>query len=105
MNIVLANGADIRGLDLAMQPVMRAAGLWREKQGLRLVVTSGLEGAHSPASLHYYGRAVDFRTNDLTIEQAERFTEFVKKAVGDNYDVILEKTHLHVEYDPKWMRP
>lgn len=71
----------------------------------KVIITSGNDGRHSIKSLHYYGRALDFRTKDY-IGNKFRLFEEVKIALGDNYDVVLEDVgtdneHLHVEYDPK----
>lgn len=66
-----------------------------------LVVTSGVDGKHSPNSLHYKGRALDIRTRDLTPEQKSLLTAELKKCAGDEYDIVLEETHLHFEFDPK----
>ena len=72
--------------------------------GTRCVVTSGDDGKHGFKSKHYRGDAVDFRTRNLTREQKEQFEHMMKKSLGKDFDVILEDTHLHVEYDPKGQR-
>lgn len=71
-----------------------------QKYGSELIITSICDGKHSPNSLHYSGLAFDARTRD--IEQAQRLplTEDVSDALGDEFDVVLEATHLHVEFDP-----
>lgn len=65
-----------------------------------MTVTSITDGTHSPNSLHYGGLAVDIRTRDLSNEQKSTLVAEMKKALGTDYDVVLESTHLHVEYDP-----
>ena len=67
--------------------------------GTDLVITSGIEGKHSRASKHYGGDAIDIRTRNL--EDPSGFADALKRALGDDFDVILESNHIHVEYDPK----
>ena len=67
--------------------------------GEEAVMTSAGEGNHSPSSLHYANLACDFR---LIRDMAHRNDLFVKLKVklGQDYDVVAERTHLHIEYDP-----
>lgn len=62
-----------------------------------LVITSTYEGNHSPGSLHYANRAIDIRLPCKASEIVSR----LKSAFGSDYDIILEPTHIHIEYDPK----
>ena len=72
--------------------------IW-QLQGQELVVTSGTEGEHSAGSLHYYGYALDFRTNYFNYEETESVYNSLLNALQDKgYDVILHPTHIHVEY-------
>ena len=66
-----------------------------------LTITSGLEGKHGDNSLHYVGKALDFRTRHLDDEGKRLVTFRCKEFLADAYDVVLEKTHLHIEYHPK----
>lgn len=66
-------------------------------------VTSANDSKHSDGSLHYYGRALDFRTHDFSADKAMLRAK-VKEALGDEFDVVLEgvgtpNEHLHVEYE------
>lgn len=90
-------GVDISRLK---RPMRRA--LWWVEEAYKqydeeAVITSTYEGDHSVRSLHYDDNAVDFR-------RPKKFREIVariKDALGNDYDVVLERTHIHVEYDPK----
>ena len=65
-----------------------------------VVVTSLIDGKHMPNSLHYTGRAVDFRDRDLSFEQASAFvSELSRLLVPLGFQVIREKDHIHVEFD------
>ena len=64
-------------------------------------ITSGSDGTHMTGSLHAKGNALDYRTSHLTSEQRSSVAAACKEALGENFDVVLESDHLHVEYDPK----
>jgi hypothetical protein len=65
------------------------------------VCTSARGDRHSNYSHHYKGLAVDVRTRHLTEPQRIAISERLQNALGHDYQVILERTHLHIEYDPK----
>jgi len=71
-----------------------------EKYGYDLTITSVADGKHGPKSLHYAGYAFDFRTRMMRDGDKQIVASAVSKALGDEYDVVAEKTHIHVEYDP-----
>ena len=63
------------------------------------VVTSTYEGGHDPSSLHYANDAVDIR---LTTWRGQPISVGkLGRILGDDFDVVGEKTHIHIEYDPK----
>jgi hypothetical protein len=72
--------------------------------GVEAIITSGTDGTHSPNSLHYKGLALDWRTRHLeggsTGAEAGIVRRQIAAALGPKYDVVLEQTHIHVEYDP-----
>lgn len=65
------------------------------------VITSKEDGKHMPTSLHYKKRAFDWRTNTVPAAERPALRTVVAKALGRDWDVVLEPTHLHTEYDPK----
>ena len=69
--------------------------------GREAIITSGNDSQHMIKSLHYKGRAIDLRTKDLTDKIKIKIVEDLRKTLGPDYDVILESTHIHVEFDPK----
>lgn len=68
-----------------------------------LWITSASDGEHMTGSKHYTGEAYDFRTRNVVGGQIEcaRWVTRLREELGSNYDVVLESTHLHAEYDPK----
>ena len=65
------------------------------------VITSLTDGRHSKNSLHYSGNAMDLRTRNVNKDELLPLVNTLRKALGENYDTVLEKDHIHVEYDPK----
>lgn len=68
-----------------------------------IVVTSIVDGAHMQGSMHYLGRAADLRIWGLEAS-IEALVKSLKISLGENYDVVLEKDHIHLEYDPKELK-
>lgn len=70
------------------------------------IITSGVDGEHRDNSLHYVGLAVDLRTRDLTPTEISRLVLALRNRLngskGNNrpYQVVVEPTHIHLEYDP-----
>lgn len=100
----IKEGVILAGLDIKMRPVLiEAEKIWKRygrEEGV--TVTSGLDGTHSAGSLHYYGRALDFRTRYFSDgERNAVFAELVDALDGTLYDFVNHSTHIHVEYDPK----
>jgi hypothetical protein len=90
-----------------------------------MVVTSAADGSHSEGSRHYPGLAWDIRylgdreggvdLNKLTApsliplgaedfahlqrEHARQWAKRAAQTLGSDYDVVLEPTHIHIEWD------
>ena len=64
------------------------------------IITSGSEGEHQPGSLHYVGKAIDLRTRDLPSLKVVQLVYALRAWLGEDFDVIDEGDHIHVEYDP-----
>lgn len=87
-----------------------ADGVWQELGVLTgATLTSGQDGSHSVASLHYPSntpngkcRAIDIRTRNLdSREKAQLAAKLLRERLTEDYDVVLETTHIHCELDPK----
>jgi len=79
--------------------MLEAAWIMHERYGRELVVTSVSDGKHKEGSLHYRGLAFDLRT--WHIRQPQTYANELRERLGKGWDVIVEKTHIHVEYDPR----
>lgn len=72
-----------------------------EDHGYELILTEGTGGEHMEASLHYYGQAIDIRTRHVPEELRHELSDDLRRRLTDDYDVVLEATHIHCEHDPK----
>jgi len=100
----------ISNLHPAMGPVIAAVAQEAKALGLPTpVITSGNDSGHKQGSLHFKNRALDFRGNNITVEQGRALAAKVAVSglVGKDYDVLFEtfagnpaNNHLHVEFDP-----
>ncbi len=72
-----------------------------ESRNKNFVITSCTDGKHSIGSKHYSGYAIDCRTRHLLTSEADHITIDIKKALGDDFDVVLESNHIHIEFHPK----
>jgi hypothetical protein len=80
--------------------VLAAESAWRDA-GAECVVTSVIDGKHSQGSLHYAGAAVDIRTRNLAEPALSRAINKLRESLGEDFDVVFEKDHVHVEFQPK----
>lgn len=69
--------------------------------GVDMVITSIMDGVHSKTSLHYSGQAADLRIKNLGNVDRYDIAEEIKDRVGIDFDVIVEATHIHLEFQPR----
>lgn len=72
----------------------------RDDAGYQLVVTSAADGTHREDSKHYENKAVDFRIWGFTAGKLEEIKYDIHALVGNDYQVKIEATHIHFEFDP-----
>lgn len=75
--------------------------VFRQNSVTELVITSVSDGQHSRQSLHYVGHAFDIRISELAQDTRVSLVSDMKNCLGEEFDVILEDTHIHVEWQPK----
>lgn len=66
-----------------------------------VTITSAIDGKHMSGSKHYTGEAIDLRTRDLSVAQRDDVHGALVTGLDTDFDVVLEATHIHVEWDPK----
>lgn len=106
-NLCLKNGVIINGAHFYPEIVKIVEAARETAPSLEketVWITSANDSLHMDRSLHYKNRAFDIRiyniVNDVDSE-AVSWAERMQKALGNNYDVVKEKDHIHVEFDPK----
>ena len=99
---------------LLLKPGVRVAGLRPEilfaiiaaervcgDMGVDCVITACVDGVHQAGSLHYCGLAVDLRSRDFRPGDVDKAIARIQQCLGADYDVVLEKDHIHVEFQQK----
>lgn len=73
-----------------------------KEHGFEMVITSVNDARHSLKSLHYSGNAIDLRTivHDPAYDW-DRVAKEIRQKLGEDYDVINESNHIHLEYQPR----
>ena len=95
-------GASINGISVEILfAIMVVQSHFAQVGAKYCIITSAKDGVHGKNSLHYTGDAVDFRTRTLDAATVEAIAEAVREALGRHYDVVVEPTHLHVEFQPR----
>ena len=98
--MIIKNGVIMQVLKMPMQKVLGVADKVYKVHGQELVVTSALDGTHSPTSLHYYGYALDFRTRYFKDDlESWQVLKEIQSKLGDDYTCIFEGNHIHVQYN------
>jgi outer membrane receptor for ferric coprogen and ferric-rhodotorulic acid len=69
--------------------------------GKEIIITAGFDGKHMAGSKHYSGNAFDMRKWHYTNDELSTLFVNLCQNLGEDYDVVMEATHVHVEYDPK----
>lgn len=64
-------------------------------------VTSVNDSKHMPTSYHYKNLAFDIRTSSITLSECKVFIKHLKAFLGNCFDIVLEKDHIHIEFDSK----
>lgn len=101
LSLSLKKGVRINGLTPEMGMGVQIIASIFAAHNKNAVITSVADGKHSRGSKHYSGNAVDWRTRHLLTSERDKITLDCKASLGDDFDVVLESDHLHVEYDPK----
>ena len=93
MKLSIKPGVKFDKDSLAMSHML--ATLLRLTYAGEVVITSGTDGVHKPNSRHYKGEAVDIRTANLPDPGA--FQKLLSDALGQQFTVLDEGDHLHVQ--------
>lgn len=102
----LKRGVEIQGITNEMTWGMMIANDVYDFYGFDLEITSALDGRHSRNSLHYSGNALDYGIKDkggnpFTRLFMKQLRDNIKVRCGKNFDVVVEKNHIHHEYQAR----
>ena len=98
---MIKDGAKVNGLKPEILLAYTIACEVYRKFEVDCVITEGTGGKHGVGSLHYVGLAIDLRTRDFVGEDARIAHRMLANRLGEEYDVVYEATHIHVEFQPK----
>jgi len=95
--MLIKAGVDISRLERNTRRSLTVVASIFEDEGLPFVITSTYEGNHSAGSLHYANRAYDMAS---PAEKWRWLFDRVRDALSNDFDVVDELDHWHIEYDP-----
>lgn len=97
------SGVHVQGLAPEMLIALDAATDVFGEHNKDCIVTSARGGKHSATfSRHYSGLAVDLRRKHLTLQEVENIRSKLTDSLGTDFTVILESTHFHIQYKPRY---
>jgi len=100
-------GVLVKDLSVPMTKANRRINkVWKRVVGEHAILSSTYGSVHGDGSLHGRGDAEDFAivlANDEPIRHSTvvLLVEALRQELGPDFDVVLEKDHIHIEYDPK----
>lgn len=98
----IKDGASIRGLqpEIAIAYVI-VESVYNEFE-TEAILTEGTGAEHSAGSLHYVGYGLDVRIWNIPEKYtAQQVAQKIRQKLGQEFDVVLESNHIHIEYQPK----
>ena len=101
MGLRFKNGVYLSGLQPESLFALDHATQVYAQYGKECVCTSARGDKHSNHSHHFKGLAVDLRTRHLTEPEKIKISQELQSRLGADYQVVLERSHIHVEVDPK----
>jgi hypothetical protein len=102
--MMLKTGVDIKGIGTEISIGLRIVEGVLEAHGAKCLVTSCRDGKHMQGSKHGWGDAVDIRLASRWVTTANVDLAVLNEAranLGDQFDLVLESDHFHLEFDPR----
>lgn len=100
--MIFKKGVKINGVkpeivlgSMVVDAVLQKYGL----SGIEVVITSVVDGKHKKHSKHKIGHAIDVRIWAKVMWKD--ICDDLVKSLTDEFDVILESDHIHIEFDPE----
>lgn len=101
--MLLKDGVNLSGISYPMLLALAEAEFLWLTRGSRpegVTITSANDGVHMENSLHFSGNAVDLRSRYFSEAGKRDIASNLQVILGEDYDVVVETDHIHVEYDP-----
>jgi len=99
--LLIKPGARITGMRPEILLAAVAAERVYEEAGHDFTITACVDGKHMTGSLHFAGAAIDVRTRDIPLADTQKLIARIKACLADDFDVLLEVDHIHIEFQPK----
>jgi predicted N-acyltransferase len=99
-------GANLK-LNRECQQLLRKRAREAKRRGQEIFVTSGNDGKHQDDSFHYINDAWDDFEGTINVAGRSKRSLIkaqIKAIAGEDFDIIVKKSHTHTEYDPKRRR-
>jgi len=104
--VIFKDGVYVRGVSAELVLGLSALdSAHRELTGEAVTVTSVSDGRHGNKSLHYSGRGADVRTRHLSAEERQAFFAKASDYLPEDFDLVAESDHFHLEFDPRGRLP
>ena len=99
--LFLKAGVRIAGMRPEILLAAVAAERCTKKRGTTSRSRPAWTATHMAGSLHYAGAAIDVRTRDIALADVQKLIARIKTCLGDDFDVMLEVDHVHIEFQQK----
>ena len=102
--ILIKPGVDIRGIGTEVSFGVKILSDVMWNRGANCLITACRDGKHMEGSKHYIGDAVDVRLASRWVTSPNvdvAVLNEAREALGLQFDLVLEKDHFHLEFDPK----
>jgi len=93
--------ASVRGLRPEMAVAWTIVVAVFERHDCVARLSSGTDGQHVRGSSHYRGEAIDISKKGVPAAVHPSLGVAMSDALGDEFDVIEESTHWHIQFKPK----
>lgn len=92
-------GVSVNYFNRRIGDVLELASVWSALRHITVDVNALGDKEHGDNSLHPWGLALDLDTDGDKMEHLEQLNGFLARYLPGEYDVVLEKDHVHVEWD------
>lgn len=92
-------GVQVKYYNSRLTPIFEYASVWGLRERTYVDVNSIDDKIHGATTLHGFSLAVDLDTDGDRPADLKSLHGFLARYLPLEYDVVLEKDHVHVEYD------